>query len=775
LVKDNQLAIGQYIAAIGKWWWLIVTAVLVASASSYVAVSRAPRTYEATTTVLVGQGLEKANPTYEDFAISQQLAQTYINIVRRQPILEGAATALDLDYVPWSGNVSGRIVPGTQLVEISVRDSSPDRARALADEIAQQLILQTPTDSAVDRGRWGFVQEQMVNLENNIRATEAEILEEQAKLDAATSARTIQQYQGNVAALQQKLASYQAGYASLLQAMQQERTNIISVIEPATASSTPISPRVAETIMVAAAIGLGLAVGGALLIEFLDDTVKTPADLARVTDLTLLGEVSRIGDVESNGSLVVRRAPQSLVGESFRAVRINMQFASLDRAVRTLMVTSPDAGEGKSLIAANLALSIAQGGSSVVLVDADMRRPTQHELFGLSNGRGLSRALLELGPDLSAYSQQVQLYDREAGKPGAGAAEDGRPLPGARSGELRVITSGPVPPNPADLLASERMLALIKFLESQADVVLVDAPPVMVVTDAVALSTRVDGVLLVIDAGRTRRARTQNTVERLRHVSARLLGVVLNRVPSSRGGYYSYSRYHYAAPDGRGGKSQPGAKSATWFRNLRQAVEPVPAAQQRGVRSLDQWLGEFGGPEAGRLEPGRPPQGDQQESWDEQDSTRTQQVFLGDYLKQESDAGGVEDIKRVQQIFLGDYLKQVSDAGGEEDIKRTQRVSLTDPLPPELDAGSKESVAPIRQVSAEDDLVPESDEERTKEVEETLPADSAPELSPEQEIEDEQTDDEDDTRMVSLDEYLATELEGASEQEGQTKPPVEAT
>ena len=167
------MELAQYWSVVRRWWWLIVASVLVATVSSYVSTMRVPRIYQATTTVMVGTSLQKANPTNQDLYISQQLAQTYAGMVRRRPILQGAANALGLPFIPSEGNVSARNVPGTQLLEIQVRDTDPERASALSDAIAQELILQSPAESGEDQSRRVFVQSQLERLfpgdENNER------------------------------------------------------------------------------------------------------------------------------------------------------------------------------------------------------------------------------------------------------------------------------------------------------------------------------------------------------------------------------------------------------------------------------------------------------------------------------------------------------------------------------------------------------------------------------------------------------------------------------
>jgi non-specific protein-tyrosine kinase len=510
-----------YFRVLKKWWWLIVAATLVSAVSSYFAVSRMPHIYEATATVRIGQALDLPNPTYEDFSISQQLAKTYLEMVSRPTIRNVAAEALGLPFTPRGEDISANLIPGTEFVEISVRDSDPERARALADEIARQLILQTPNEIEEDQARQDFVKTQLANLEKSIQETENEIIAAQAQLAVADSARAIQEYEGNVSALQQKLASYQATYASLLQSAER-RTNYISVFEAATTPTHPISPRVLETVLMAAAIGFILATGGTILIEFIDDTVKTPEDLQKATNLTPLGAIGEIAGTSREERLITAQALPSPTVEAYRVLRTNLQVSSVDEPLRTLVVTSPSPGEGKSTTAANLGAIMAQAGHSVVLVDADLRRSSLHKFFGVSNKAGLTDTLLMDEP-----------------------APDGR-LQETGIENLRVLTSGPLPPNPSELLGSKKMHSLIERLAQEADIVIFDSPPLLAVTDAMVLATDADGVLLVTEAGKTRRTAARQASESLQKVRARILGIVLNRLSSrdsSGYGYYEYTPY----------------------------------------------------------------------------------------------------------------------------------------------------------------------------------------------------------------------------------------
>ncbi|MGC9396187.1 MAG: polysaccharide biosynthesis tyrosine autokinase, partial [Anaerolineae bacterium] len=471
----------DYWAIVKRWWWLMLASAVAAAGLGYASTLRMPRIYKATTTVMVGQALQQANPTSGDIYISQQLAETYAQMAVRQPVLSDAAQALGLEYTPTADTVSTRLIEGTQLLEISVRDSVPESAQALADEIANQLILQSPTGRE-ESERQTFVQQRLAELEANIQQTEESIAEEQAKLEAANSARAIQQYQDNITALEQRLYTYESTYASLLTSAQ-GGTNYISIIERATLPVRPISPNVAQTVLVAAAIGLSLAIGGAVLIEFLDDTLKSPDEAARITELPVLGTIARIEGGSYADKLIVHQQPFSAVAEAYRALRTNIRFSFVDRSMRTLMVTSPGPSEGKSLTLANLAIAMAQAGLQVIMVDTDLRRPTLHKIFDVSSTDGLSNILLSPELEIAAHLQDTGVEN------------------------LRLLPCGHLVTNPAEILGSERMGQVIEALLGEADLLLFDSPPVLVVTDAAVLAAQMKagGVLLVANAGSTRR------------------------------------------------------------------------------------------------------------------------------------------------------------------------------------------------------------------------------------------------------------------------------
>jgi non-specific protein-tyrosine kinase len=216
-----------------------------------------------------------------------------------------------------------------------------------------------------------------------------------------------------------------------------------------------------------------------------------------------------------HGELVTLANPRSPVAEAYRSLRTNIQLSSLDRPIKTLLVTSPGTIEGKSSTVANLAVAFAQGGNRTLLVDCDLRRPSLHALFGASNERGLT----------------TMLVGEDATPPIVDTGVEG----------LSLLPSGPQAPNPSEILGSKRFQALMERLAERSDLVLFDAPPALAVSDAIVLSRQVDGVVLVVTAGKTKRDHASRAKQQLERAGAKVLGVVLNnaRVDQSVFGYYA--------------------------------------------------------------------------------------------------------------------------------------------------------------------------------------------------------------------------------------------
>jgi non-specific protein-tyrosine kinase len=275
-------------------------------------------------------------------------------------------------------------------------------------------------------------------------------------------------------------------------------------------------------------------------------------DVERVLQLPVVGYIAQIQYDSDEESIYVTRQPRSPVSEAFRLLRTNLEFAGVDHPIRRLLVTSAGPGEGKTTITVNLAAIIAQGGKRVTIVDADLRRPKVHRFLGLSNKVGLS----DLFRGVNSNRLVSQMVDD--------------------LGTISVLTSGSLPPNPAELLGSVRMEQILEEAEQEADVVIIDCPPSLV-ADVQVLAGRVDGVLMVIQPARTQSDAALATLEMLNRAGARTIGVVLNRIPRDRADYYGgyrhyspyyagYSYYSYSSRDA--GQSRKSSHMRRLFRKI---------------------------------------------------------------------------------------------------------------------------------------------------------------------------------------------------------------
>lgn len=536
----------EYIKPLRKWWWLVAVATLVAAVSSVLATLQQPTLYQASSSLMIGSIFNNPNPNGSEFWLGQQLATTYVEISKGEAVRR--ATMERLGLPGWLPQYTVRQVPNTLLIEISVIDSSPERATAVADELADQLILRSPTATQQgDAQRQAFIQEQLTDLESQIKATQAEIVARQTALGELVSARQIADTQAQIAGLQSKLNSLQANYAGLLANTSAGAINTLNVVERA-ADRTPVQVGSGRlfTILTAAAIGFVLAAAAAYLLEYLDDTVKSPDDVEKLTKLPTLAGIMRIAGESDPDRLITIKEPRSNTAEAYRSLRTGVQFATVEGDNRSLLITSPNPGDGKTVTAGNLALVFAQAGKRVVLVDADLRRPKQHKLFGLSNQAGLSTLFMRLDPNSSAAEQEAALDEA---------------LQPSMDNNLQILTSGPLPPNPSELLGSQRMRQILEALHRRCDLVIFDTPPLLVVTDALVLSGHAQNVLLVAQVQKTRDGALQRAAALLREANVHALGVVLNLLPRDGRGYYYYyyyyRDYYYSAPaEGEGGRAQ---------------------------------------------------------------------------------------------------------------------------------------------------------------------------------------------------------------------------
>lgn len=521
----------KYFFPVRKWWWLILASTLVAAVLSYIYVSRQPKMYQTHTTLMIGTTITNPNPNYYDFIMGQQLADAYADITNRQMIREATMKALNLSQLP---EYIAKVEPSTQLIEITVNDTDPSRAQAVASELAKQLILLSPTSAqAEEQVRQEFIDERLGVLEDQIADTEDEIKQLQDELGSVISAQQINEARDQIFSLESKLRDLQNNYGTLLANSSQGAINSFTVVEPAAVPTSPIGPMVGLTVLLASLAGFGLAVGEAYLLEYLNNTLKSSDDVAGIFPAPVIGHIFEYKNGKTGSKLVDASDMHQPLSEAFRVLRTNIEISGTNRPLKTILVTSADVGDGKTFVAANLAMFMAQRKKKVVLVDADMRRPTVHEYYDLENNMGLT----------DFFSNDASI--REVLRIG----EDRK---------LAVITAGKPSPNPAEYLSSNKMNQLLTKLKSVVDYVIIDCPPFSI-SDAMILSAKVDGVLLVVRPGHTRQPLAKVTKEQIGQIGAHLIGVVLNRIPLSNAVYYTGEGYlasHYMSGYGADGKDK---------------------------------------------------------------------------------------------------------------------------------------------------------------------------------------------------------------------------
>jgi succinoglycan biosynthesis transport protein ExoP len=508
----------KQLGVLRSWFWLIAASVLLAGVAAYIVSNALPKVYESKVTLLVGQSIQAANPDYNQLLASQRLSQTYAAIAVTGPILtqvmakNGVSDTLD----SFTKRVIADAPRDSTLVNLTVQDAEPQRAATLANALAAVLIASSPVIAGRDSKVQQFIDEDLDATQIQIENTQQEIQRlTNLPSRSLTDEQSLQTLQGRIVALRQT-------YATMLGFSSSSGANLLTIVNPALPPTQPASPRVLVNTLIAALAGLLLAVGFAFLLELVDDTIKSSEDAEDVAGLPTLGTITTMRGSKGRSEIYRLAAilyPRSPVAEAYRTLRTNVEFAAVDAQLKTLLVASSVPGEGKTTTAANLAVVFAQAGHATILLDADFRKPGVHKIFDLPNTRGLSTLLRK---DETSIDEAAQ---------------------GTEQDNLRVITTGPLPPNPAELLGSKRMQSVLERLATTADLVVIDSPPLQAVTDSAILAAIVDGTVFVVEARRTRRGAVRSAREALAKAGASVLGVVLNRLPERSGGRYQYDYY----------------------------------------------------------------------------------------------------------------------------------------------------------------------------------------------------------------------------------------
>jgi polysaccharide biosynthesis transport protein len=492
------------LSVVRSWLLVIVFAGALAAIAAFVLSGFLPPSYEAPAQVRV-QATQTGASQVDANQIAVSQARLYSEIAKTDAFASRviarlpAGSRLSLDE--YRSKVTIAADNQLPLIKLVATDGKADGAVTLAKAAVDELVATAMTPNSDQSAPSAFVQRQLGVIADQIDAaiTRIDLLEGLAVRTAAQDTE-LRSLLTDVIGLRQTYSAF----VNILPAGSE-----LAIIDPPRTPTAMAAPRPLLNALVSGILGILVATGVAFVWEKLDDRVRTPEDVEAVTGLPTIGTVVRMpGDRNRKEfyRLATLLYPRSVAAEAFRTIRTNLEFASLDRDLRTLTITSALSGEGKSVVSANLAVAFAQAGRRTILVDADLRRPGVHELFSVVNTVGLTDMMLSDSVDL-------RLVAKDTEEP-----------------NLRIVTSGTTPANPAELLGSQRMAAILQRLLADADLVVLDTPPVAAVTDAALLAARSDSTLLVVNPDRSSERMVRKAREALRHVNARVVGVVLNNV-----------------------------------------------------------------------------------------------------------------------------------------------------------------------------------------------------------------------------------------------------
>lgn len=553
------MTLEQFWTILLKRWQIILICFLVVGLGTLVGSKLMKPVYQASTLVQVEIRSNSNNQSaYSDLQASDQLVQTEADLATSTIVLDEVASHNPgLTAIQLASEVSSTTKLNTQLFEIDVVDESAARAASLANDIAATLIKQQSQATQQNNAQaQQLIQQNLDQTGQQIDNITTQISALQAK---GGSQQQVALLRVQLSGLQQRYSQWQGNLAQLVLA-QAQSGDFLQVAQPAQPAAKPLRPDVPLYTGVGLLVGLLLGILLALLLERLDTRIRTPEAITRLLGLPVLASVWRAKS--PSPSDVINPAGQNANSEAYRILRTNIGFSSIDNPLHSLVVTSAIPRDGKSVIAANLAIFMAKAGKSTLLVDADLRRPSQHTFFNLSPDKlGLSNAVLAFNTPTARRTPSNQQFvpNTPAQRPQNGSSITNLSLEPfvhqAGIPNLWVMPSGPLPPNPSEFLESKVMQRFLSAIaESGIEIVIFDSPPLLGISDASILASKVDGVLVVVDASRARKDKLLQLKTVLSQANVHVLGCVANKLQHKRsdGSYY----YYYQVEDQVGGKIQ---------------------------------------------------------------------------------------------------------------------------------------------------------------------------------------------------------------------------
>ncbi len=516
----TELTLAQIIQVGRRWWWILVIGTLLGGMAGWAAASRAESSYQADAKLLLDRSSLSSAPdnsasAYNNILAAERLTQTFGQLVTTRTVLNESLARMGEEANGMTASsleaaLTVTVIPDTQIIKIDATDPDPDRAALIVNTVAEVFASQAATirpEISVENA--DALQASIDDIVGQMEETQRQITELEARSDANSGA-----IQTQLRDLRTQLGQDQSRHAELVETQQRMTINaaesgvLVKIVDPAVASGTPVNSNPSFLLFAGLLTGFILAGGVVFVLGYLDNTVKDPADVQRITGRNALGLIPSFEHPEQFEALTDLRSPPA---EAFRALRTNLQFATVGKVVRSLVLTSAAPGEGTTTTATYLAMVLSQGGQRIILVDANLRHPSLHRVADVANRAGVTNLLL--GDSLESVEDYLRSTDLE---------------------HLKILTSGPLPPNPADLLNSRRMEDLIKHLELKADLVIIDCPPLRY-ADALIVTGMSSGALVVAASGKTRSNDLADAIGTIEQTGRPIFGTILNKARVPRG------------------------------------------------------------------------------------------------------------------------------------------------------------------------------------------------------------------------------------------------
>ena len=521
--------------------WLICLSTFLLTGIAFIIYGIQTPDYRAQVTIIVGGYIESPDPDPQDIRTGRDLVETYVYLVQSRDVLQSTIDTLDLDIdlIELQEMIDTDVIALTSLLQVGVTYDDSIIARDIANELANQLIAQSPGNLTIaQQEQIDFLNEQIDTLSNELQAYRAQSSDIETQLAnndlSIIERRNLSDQRNFLLELINESSANIAQFSTTIANLQQ-RSNSVEIVEHADIPTEPEGLSILLLIAIAGATGLLLSTGTVFLYEYLTDKIEDTESASSTLQLPMLGVITQFGGRKDAYAdrLIINLPPLSKTMQEYSTLRTNLIYTTSANPVYAVSSASPR--EGKSVTAMNLAISSALAGQGVLLIDADLRRPRLHQAFGLENGKGLT-TLLQTSP----------------AHPGTKAEEILRELIRESSVEgLSILPSGYMPQNPAELLGFVAIRQWIDYFKEHKlyDMVIFDTPPILAVPDAAILSANIEArVLLVLQANSTRRIEARQAQQRFEQINIAIDGMILNQVARQGESYYGY-RYddYYSA------------------------------------------------------------------------------------------------------------------------------------------------------------------------------------------------------------------------------------